>query len=298
MNSYIDKIPKQKLKKIFSKSNSLHEILIKIGYKNNKFGYKKLKDFIHQNKIDISHFKQIKKRKTNINEYLVKGIKINSTTRRKIISIFFKNKCCSENCSVKNGLWNGKPITIQLDHINGNPFDNRLKNLRALCPNCHSQTDTFGSKNFKNTIREFKSRLTCSDCPKYLNYKNLSGKCNNCIFQSKFKKQKIEKLIKIMPISKICKKLKTTPETLKGFCIKNKINFPPKNFWIRTNKNRKLMKKYFKNKPIEKNRKYNYQKIYNHYKKSKNYQKTGFFFKIHRSMVRRIVKNHIKYTNI
>ena len=45
------------------------------------------------------------------------------------------------------GEWNGKPITLQLDHVNGVYNDNRVENLRFLCPNCHSQTDTFRSKN-------------------------------------------------------------------------------------------------------------------------------------------------------
>ncbi|PYS87966.1 MAG: HNH endonuclease [Acidobacteria bacterium] len=43
--------------------------------------------------------------------------------------------------------WNGKPITLQLDHINGAHLDHRLENLRLLCPNCHSQTETFAGRN-------------------------------------------------------------------------------------------------------------------------------------------------------
>ena len=43
--------------------------------------------------------------------------------------------------------WNGNPITLQLDHIDGNRFDHSLDNLRLLCPNCHSQTDTWCGRN-------------------------------------------------------------------------------------------------------------------------------------------------------
>jgi 5-methylcytosine-specific restriction endonuclease McrA len=53
------------------------------------------------------------------------------------------NKCSI--CKISN--WNDKPISLHLDHINGNSTDHRLKNLRFLCPNCHSQTSTYCGKN-------------------------------------------------------------------------------------------------------------------------------------------------------
>ena len=43
--------------------------------------------------------------------------------------------------------WNGMVLVLQIDHINGDSTDSRLENLRFLCPNCHSQTETFAGRN-------------------------------------------------------------------------------------------------------------------------------------------------------
>lgn len=52
-------------------------------------------------------------------------------------------------CCGNKGKWNDKSLVLQLDHIDGDHFNHSIENLRFLCPNCHSQTDTYSGKNAK-----------------------------------------------------------------------------------------------------------------------------------------------------
>ena len=64
-------------------------------------------------------------------------------SRRLKAAGILENKCAE--CDIEE--WNGKELVLHLDHINGKSTDHRLENLRLLCPNCHSQTDTYCGRN-------------------------------------------------------------------------------------------------------------------------------------------------------
>lgn len=72
-------------------------------------------------------------------------IHLASSTLKKLFDEMNVPEVCS-GCGIGN-VWNNKPIRLQIDHINGVRTDNRISNLRYLCPNCHSQTDTFAGRN-------------------------------------------------------------------------------------------------------------------------------------------------------
>jgi 5-methylcytosine-specific restriction endonuclease McrA len=67
----------------------------------------------------------------------------NQQLKKKLTDIHSHKRC--QICGISE--WHGKPITLQLDHINGINNDNRYENLRLICPNCHSQTITYAGRN-------------------------------------------------------------------------------------------------------------------------------------------------------
>lgn len=83
--------------------------------------------------------------------------------------------CSVSNCLLSQPdkvIWNGKSIILDLDHINGDNKDNRLENLRFLCPNCHSQTETFKGRN----LRQVRNAISSDKAVRKENFENLPDK--------------------------------------------------------------------------------------------------------------------------
>lgn len=87
------------------------------------------------------------RKKMPLENILIQDSDYSGTSRLKLrlVTEGYLVDICS-SCNL-NPFWNGKKITLHLDHINGINTDNRIENLRILCPNCHSQTETFAGRN-------------------------------------------------------------------------------------------------------------------------------------------------------
>ncbi len=80
-----------------------------------------------------------------LTELLVVGLSVQTNRlKKRLIEEGWREHRC-ESCLRDS--WNGRPIPLELDHINGRRDDNRLANLRMLCPNCHAQTPTYRGRN-------------------------------------------------------------------------------------------------------------------------------------------------------
>ena len=152
--SFFWKLSPEELQNLLNTHNTYREILDKLNVRASCGNYKTLNIVIKHYELDLTNITQNRHKKIVEN-----GKKMRKTDadifsplstfnnrffiKKRLLDKGWEYKCCE--CGITN-FYNNKPISLQLDHINGIYNDNRLENLRFLCPNCHSQTSTFSGK--------------------------------------------------------------------------------------------------------------------------------------------------------
>lgn len=152
------KYTKEQLEPIVKECGSFRQVLQKLGLKEAGGNYENIKTKINLFEIDTTHFHGMiwNKGKTwskskDISHKLIEnstyssGLPISTyKLKKQLLKLGYKEHIC-EKCN--NIEWLGNPISLELHHINGNRFDNRIENLQLLCPNCHSFTENYRGKN-------------------------------------------------------------------------------------------------------------------------------------------------------
>ncbi|QOI71330.1 putative HNH homing endonuclease [Erwinia phage pEa_SNUABM_12] len=91
----------------------------------------------------------------NAMEYIERGEQGQYVKSHKLRLKLIKDGIKEEKCEIcGNHEWNGKTIPLELDHIDGDHYNNDLENLRIICPNCHAQTDSHAGKNVGKNMKQ------------------------------------------------------------------------------------------------------------------------------------------------
>lgn len=225
MNSIIDNYTEEELEQIVKLSNSYRDLAKKIGYTSFSGD---LKIFLEEKtkNFDKSHFNtnnvSIKRNEENI-------FIENSTVAQKTLRKWYKEKGYTlYQCSIcgQEPIWQGKELTLILDHINGINNDDRLENLRWVCPNCNQQLDTTNGKNRKSYIKKY----YCIDCGKEIS--KGSNRCVECFSKQQIKsindlpvnRDTLKDLIRNKSFTEIGKIYQVSDNAIRKWC--DKLNLP------------------------------------------------------------------------
>ena len=165
---------KENLIEIVKNSYSISDVARGLGLKPMGSNFNTIRKYIDLYELDTNHFtgqswnKGIcyseKTAKVPLNEILKDNTNFKADVlKKRLVAEGIKDYRC-EKCGC-NDTWQGEPITLELHHINGNHYDNRLENLQILCPNCHSQTNKYKNRGVKKNIPENFKKQYIKVCP-------------------------------------------------------------------------------------------------------------------------------------
>lgn len=217
--SLLDKYTKEELQTIVGESNSIREVLRKVGYQTcSGSNPNTLKTKLKEYNISIDHFKYQKGQERNEENIFVK----NSTATQAVLRRWYlKGNYTPYICS-QCGLepeWQGKPLTLILDHIDGDNTNHEISNLRWVCPNCNQQLPTTGYKKMRVNPKE-KNDTKCLECGKIIS-KNATY-CVECL--NKFKRanlptrEELKSLIRILPFTQIGNQFGVSDNAVRKWC--------------------------------------------------------------------------------
>ena len=239
MKALIDNYSDAEFSQIVSQSNSMSDLSHKLGYTAySGDGLSRIRERIRNLNISTIHFNnknRLRTMRTKGNVFIE-----NSTASQKTLRTWYiKGDYSPYICSICGQLpfWNNMEMTLILDHKNGNNHDDRLENLRWVCPNCNQQLPTTGSKNQKKR----KKHYYCVDCGKEILKGSLRcSECNNkfnTITEEKIpiNRKDLKELVYTTSFTKIGKQFGVSDNTIRKWC--EILNIPFK---------RKEIKKYTK----------------------------------------------------
>ena len=226
-NALIDQYTKEELEQIVKNSNSIREVIVALGYQtcsgNNN---KTVKNRIEKYGIDTSHFTFT----TGIKRCPENVFIENSTASQKVLREWYvKGSYTPYQCSICNLLpeWQGKPLTLILDHINGHNKDDRLENLRWVCPNCNQQLDTTNGKNISKLVKKEVTTTKpiikyCEDCGTELKSK-AANKCPTCAAKAQRiverpQRDELKQLVRQYPFTQLAKMFGVSDNAIRKWC--------------------------------------------------------------------------------